>query len=43
MICRDCLDKGYFQAISEGECLKCGKKPPTPHSAPYKICKEWAL
>lgn len=43
LICKECKEKGYFQALSEGVCLKCGGKTPTPHSASYKICKKCSL
>lgn len=40
MICNDCMNSFYAQAISTGVCEKCGKETYTPHMPAYKVCKE---
>jgi hypothetical protein len=43
MICKKCKKKGYFQALSEGTCIRCGKPTPTPHLPSYKVCEKCSM
>ena len=40
MICEECSNLAYLQALSTGECVQCGKETPTPHLPSYKICED---
>jgi hypothetical protein len=43
MFCEDCINSGYFQAMSIGECKVCGKDTPSPHLPSYSVCSECAI
>ncbi len=40
MICKECQDLFYAQAISMGTCYICGKTIVTPHAPAFKVCQE---